>query len=57
MSSTLALGGVPGVLTSNELAMTGAYLAGLQRPNGQIPWFEEVTATRGITSKSPWPSR
>jgi hypothetical protein len=40
MSSTLALGGVPGVLTSDELAMTGAYLAGLQRPNGQIPWFE-----------------
>ncbi len=40
MSSTLALGGVPGVLTSDELAMTGAYLASLQRPNGQIPWFE-----------------
>jgi hypothetical protein len=40
MSSTLALGGVPGVLTSDELAKTGAYLANLQRPNGQIPWFE-----------------
>jgi hypothetical protein len=40
MSSTLALGGVPGVLTSEELATTGAYLAALQRPNGQIPWFE-----------------
>jgi hypothetical protein len=40
MSSTLALAGVPGVLTSDELATTGAYLAALQRPNGQIPWFE-----------------
>ncbi len=40
MSSTLALGGVPGVLTSEELATTGARLVALQRPNGQIPWFE-----------------
>jgi hypothetical protein len=40
VSTALALGGVPGVLTSEQLAATGAYLASLQRSNGQIPWFE-----------------
>ncbi|MGH3733830.1 MAG: prenyltransferase [Acidimicrobiales bacterium] len=40
MSSTLALHGVPDALTSEQLATTGAYLAALQRPSGQIPWFE-----------------
>ncbi len=40
MSSTLALHGVPDVLTSDEIAQTGEYLKNLQRANGQIPWFE-----------------
>lgn len=40
MSSTLSsLGGVPGVVTSEELALTADYLASLQVASGQIPWF------------------
>jgi hypothetical protein len=34
------LGGVPGALTPEEAAVTAQYLASLQRPTGQIPWFE-----------------
>jgi hypothetical protein len=49
MSPTLALHGVPDVLTSEQLAATAQQIAVLQRPNGQIPWFEGDTATRGIT--------
>jgi len=40
VSSTLTLHGVPEVLTSDQIATTGEYLANLQRANGQIPWFE-----------------
>ncbi len=41
MSSTVsALGGVPGVLSAEELALTARHLAALQLPSGQIPWFE-----------------
>ncbi len=35
-----SLGGVPGVLSAEELAVTANYLAALQLPSGQIPWFE-----------------
>jgi hypothetical protein len=40
MSSTLTLHGVPDVLTREELALTAESIATLQRPNGQIPWYE-----------------
>ena len=30
---------LPGVLTTDEVADSGAYLAGLQRDDGMIPWF------------------
>lgn len=33
------LGGVPGVLSAEEIALTAAHLADLARPSGQIPWF------------------
>jgi hypothetical protein len=39
MTTTNSLGGVPGVMTSEELALTARYLASLQLPSGQIPWF------------------
>jgi len=40
MSSTLnSLGGVPDVITREELALTAHYLASLQVASGQIPWF------------------
>ena len=38
-STTSSLGGVPGVISSEELAKTGDYLASLQLTSGQIPWF------------------
>jgi hypothetical protein len=38
-STKSSLGGVPGVLTSEELARTADYLASLQVASGQIPWF------------------
>ena len=38
-STTNSLGGVPGAVTSEELAATAAHLAALQRPSGQIPWY------------------
>ena len=38
-ATTSSLGGVPGVLTSEELATTASYLASLQLSSGQIPWF------------------
>ncbi len=34
------LGGVPGALSAAEAAATAEYLVRLQRPSGQIPWFE-----------------
>ena len=41
MSSTLnTLGGVPGVLSSDELATTARHLANLQLSSGLVPWFE-----------------
>jgi len=41
MSSTFsALGGVPGVLRAEDLALTARHLVALQLPSGQIPWFE-----------------
>ncbi len=40
MNPTLSLHGVPEVLTSEQLAATAHQIAVLQRPNGQIPWFE-----------------
>ena len=33
------LSGVPGVLSASEVVATAAYLASLQVPTGQIPWF------------------
>ncbi len=33
------LGGVPGVLSADEVARSGAYLRDLQLPSGLIPWF------------------
>jgi len=38
-STRSSLGGVPGVITSEELALTADYLASLQVASGQIPWF------------------
>ncbi|MGA7833793.1 MAG: hypothetical protein WCA31_01130 [Acidimicrobiales bacterium] len=40
MSSTATLGGVPGVLSAREIAVTAAHLAALQRPDGLLPWFD-----------------
>lgn len=37
---TDSLGGVPDLLSADEVAATARFLAGLQRPSGQIPWFE-----------------
>ena len=34
------LGGVPGVVSAEQLATTAGHLARLQRPNGLIPWFD-----------------
>jgi len=34
-----ALGGVPGILSADELAQTARYVAALQLADGQIPWF------------------
>ncbi len=34
------LGGVPGLLSAEQVATSADYLAGLQRPNGQLPWFD-----------------
>ncbi len=40
MTSTLnSLGGVPGIVSAEELALTASHLVGLQGPSGQIPWF------------------
>lgn len=39
-STTRSLGGVPGVLSAEQLAATGEYLSSLQRADGLIPWFE-----------------
>ena len=39
-STTRSLGGVPDVVSAEQLAATGAYLSSLQRPDGLIPWFE-----------------
>ena len=36
---TSSLGGVPGILTRDELARSASYLCDLQLPSGQIPWF------------------
>jgi hypothetical protein len=38
--STSYMSGVPGVLSDEEIRRTGNNLASLQRPSGQIPWFE-----------------
>ncbi|NNN01833.1 MAG: prenyltransferase [Acidimicrobiaceae bacterium] len=41
MTSTLnAMGGVPGILSAEELALTARHLAQLQSSSGLIPWFE-----------------
>ena len=39
MTTTERLSGVPGVLTSDELARSAAHLVSLQLASGQIPWF------------------
>ena len=39
MKATNILQGVPGILTDDEVATSAAYLAELQLPSGQIPWF------------------
>jgi hypothetical protein len=38
-STTSELSGVPGVASSEELAVTASYLTSLQLPSGQFPWF------------------
>jgi hypothetical protein len=38
-SLTRHLGGVPGVLSADEVSLTARYLVDLQRPSGMIPWF------------------
>jgi hypothetical protein len=38
--TTSSLGGVPGILTRDELAQSAHYLASLQLPSGQFPWFD-----------------
>ena len=38
---TSELAGVPGILSAEELARSGAHIAALQGANGQIPWFDE----------------
>jgi hypothetical protein len=37
---TSSLGGVPGIVTREQLAQSAAYLRDLQSPSGQVPWFE-----------------
>ncbi len=39
-SQTNTLGGVPGVVSAEQLVTTAGHLARLQRPNGLIPWFD-----------------
>jgi hypothetical protein len=39
-SLALRLDGVPGVLSAEQIAATARHLAALQRPSGQVPWFE-----------------
>lgn len=39
MTETNVLQGVPGILTEDEVALSARYLAELQVPSGQIPWF------------------
>jgi hypothetical protein len=39
-TSTGTLGGVPDVLSAEQIAATASHLARLQRPNGLIPWFD-----------------
>ena len=34
------LGGVPGLLSAEQVAQSAAFLARLQRPSGQVPWFD-----------------
>ena len=38
-SVSLRLAGVPGLLSAEQIDETASYLARLQRPNGQVPWF------------------
>ncbi len=39
-AATGTLGGVPEVLSAEQLAATASHLARLQRPSGLIPWFD-----------------
>jgi hypothetical protein len=39
ITDTSFLSGVPGLLSSKEIATTAAHVARLQSPSGQIPWF------------------
>ena len=39
ITTTSFLSGVPGLLSSKEVAATAAHVARLQSANGQIPWF------------------
>ncbi|MBW4029584.1 MAG: prenyltransferase [Acidobacteria bacterium] len=39
MRFTPVLGGVPGILSDDEVARSGAYLAELQLPSGLVPWY------------------
>lgn len=40
MTTTGQLSGVPGILSAEQLAMTAEHIVSLQRPSGQIPWFD-----------------
>jgi len=40
VTTTQSLGGVPGILSAEELALTASQLASLQRRSGQIPWHQ-----------------
>lgn len=39
-SQVTTLAGVPGILTAEQVALTASSVARLQRPNGQIPWWD-----------------
>jgi len=62
MSTRLRSWEVPGILTAAEIAQSGDYLARLQLPSGQVPWFEgghcdawnHVEAAMALTATGHW---
>lgn len=53
---------VPGVLTREQVRATGEWIASVQRPNGQIPWFtgghtdpwDHVESAMGLSVGGQW---